>query len=85
VGALLWGVLTFIWGWVTVGLWTLDPQAWLFVVVLTIFDLILAAISVLGATTWQAVLPSVVLNAVILIYSLSSGVKEAFGQPGQNI
>jgi hypothetical protein len=84
VGALLWGVMTFIWGWVTVGLWTLDPQAWLFVVILTIFDLILAGISVLGATTWQAVLPSVVLNAVILIYSLSSGVKEAFGQPGQH-
>lgn len=83
VGALLWGLLTFIWGWVAVGLWNLDPQAWLFVVILAIFGLVLAGISVLGATTWQAVLPSIVVNAVILIYSLSSGVKEAFGHPEQ--
>jgi hypothetical protein len=83
VGALLWGLLTFIWGWVTVGLWNLDPEAWLFVVVLTIFDLILAGISVIGASTWEAMLPTIVINAVILIYALSSGVKEAFGHPLQ--
>jgi hypothetical protein len=36
---------------------------------------------VLGATTWEAVLPTIIINAVILIYSLTSGVKEAFGYP----
>lgn len=85
VGAFFWGLLAFIWGWVTIGLWNMDPQAWLFVVIVTMLNLILAGISVLGATTWQAVLPSLLLNAVILIYSLSPGVKQAFGVPEQRV
>jgi hypothetical protein len=85
VGALLWGLLTLIWAWAAVGLWNLDPSAWLFVVVLTTFNLILAGVSVLGATTWRAVLPSIVINAAILIYSLSPGVKEAFGHRAQGV
>jgi hypothetical protein len=85
VGAILWGALAVIWGGVASSLWNLNPQAWTFVVVLTVLNLILDLVSVLGASTWQAVLPSVVLNAVILIYSLSPGVKEAFGHPGQHL
>lgn len=85
LGAILWGAMALIWGWVAAGLWNLNPQAWTFVVVLTILNLVLDLVSVLGATTWSAVLPSVVLNAVILIYSLSPGVKEAFGHPDQHV
>lgn len=85
LGAILWGILALIWGWVAVGLWNLNPQAWSFVVILSILNLILAGISVLGASTWQAMLPMIVLNAVILIYSLSPGVKEAFGHPESQI
>jgi hypothetical protein len=85
LGAILWGILALIWGWVAVGLWNLNPQAWLFVVILTILNLILAGISVLGSTTLQEVLPAVVVNVVILVYSLSPGVKEAFGHPERRI
>jgi len=83
LGAMLWGIMALIWGWVAAGLWTLNPQAWLFVVVLSILNLILAFVSMLGATTWEIVLPSVLINAAILIYSLTPGVKEAFGYSGR--
>jgi len=83
LGAILWGILALIWGWVAIGLWTLNPGAWLFVVALTILNIVFALISVLGATTFAAVLPTIIINGAILIYSLSPGVKEAFGVPQQ--
>ena len=85
LGAMLWGIMALIWGWVAAGLWTLNPQAWLFVVVLSILNLILAFVSTLGATTWEVVLPSILVNAAILIYSLTPGVKDAFGYPGRTV
>jgi hypothetical protein len=84
LGAILWGLLTLIWIWVATGLWNLNPQAWLFVVVIAVFDLILAFVSLLGATSFGTVWPSILVNAVILIYALSPGVKEAFGPPAQH-
>lgn len=85
LGAILWGVLALIWGWVAAGLWNLNPQAWSFVVFLTVLNLILAVLSWLGASTLGAVLPSLLINIAILAYSLSPGVKEAFGQPQRRI
>ena len=82
-GAILWGIVAVIWGWVTVGLWNLDPQAWLFVVILAVLNLILVFLSVLGASTWQAVLPAAIFNLVVLVYALTPGVKDAFGVPDQ--
>ncbi len=81
LAAVLWGIMALIWGWVAAGLWTLNPQAWLFVVILSILNLVLTVVSVLGGTTWEAVLPSLLVNAAILIYSLTPGVKEAFESP----
>jgi len=85
LGAFLWGIMALIWVWVAAGLWTLNPQAWLFVVIITILNLILAFVSLLGASTWESMLPSIVVNAAILIYSLSPGVKAAFGHPEQHM
>lgn len=79
LGAILWGLMALIWAWVATGLWNLNPQAWLFIVVLAILDLILAGISLLGATTLQAMLPTIIVNAAILIYCVLPGVQEAFG------
>ena len=75
----LWGLLAVIWIWVTRGLWNLDPQAWLFVVVLASLNLIMAVVSILGASTWQSVAATILLNGIILIYALTPGVKNAFG------
>lgn len=80
LGAILWGVMALIYIWVARMLWNLDPQGWLFVVVLATFNLIMAVLSILGASTWQAVLPSLLINAIIWIYGLTPGVRQAFGQ-----
>lgn len=79
-GAILWGIMALIWVWVARGLWNLDPQAWLFIVVLATLNLILAVVSIIGASTWQAMLPSIIVNGLALLYALTPGVKGAFGQ-----
>lgn len=80
LGAILWGILALIWIWVTRGLWNLDPQAWLFVTVLAVLNLILAFIDIIGRSSFQAELPTILLNGIILIYAQTPGVKRAFGQ-----
>ena len=81
LGALLWGLMAAIYIWLVRMLWNLDPQGWLFLVIIAIFNLILALVSVLGRSSFQAMLPSILVNGVILIYCLLPGTKEAFGQP----
>jgi hypothetical protein len=78
LGALLWGVMAAIYLWVFRMLWNLNPQGWLFVVVIAIFNLILAGLSILGASSWQSMLPSLLVNGLILIYALLPGTKAAF-------
>jgi predicted flap endonuclease-1-like 5' DNA nuclease len=79
LGAIIWGILALIYIWVVRMLWNLDPQGWLFVSALSALNLVLALISVIGQSTWQAMLPAIVVNGLILIYSQLSGTKEAFG------
>jgi hypothetical protein len=80
-GAILWGILFLIYLWVFRMLWSLDPQGWLFVVILAALNLILAVLSWIGASDFQAVLPALLINGIILIYGLTPGVKNAFGVP----
>lgn len=78
-GAILWGLMALIYIWLVRSLWNVDPQAWLFLVVLASLNLILDVVSIIGASSWQAMLPSIVINGVILIYCLLPGTREAFG------
>ena len=80
LGAGLWGLTTAIWVWAVVNLWRLNPQALLFVTLLAGWNLILAVLSWLGASDFQAVLPALLLNGVILIYALSQRTNQAFGR-----
>jgi hypothetical protein len=79
IGAILWGIMALIYIWLVRGLWNIDPSAWLFLVIISTFNLILAFISILGTTSFQAMLPSIVINGAILIYCLLPGVKDSFG------
>jgi hypothetical protein len=79
LGAILWGVTAFVWIWAATNLWNVQPQGLMFATLLAGLNLILAALSILGASTFQALLPAILLNGIILIYCLSPGVRRAFG------
>jgi len=81
-GAILWGLMTVIYAWVVMQLWNVNPQGWMFLVLLSALNIILDILSIIGATTLSAVLPSILINAIILIYCLTPGVKRAFGTEG---
>lgn len=82
-GAILWGIMLLIYLWVFRMLWNLDPQGWTFITVLAVLNLILAFLSIFGATTWLEMLPSLLINGLILIYVLLPGTKAAFGVPNR--
>ena len=83
LGAILYIILALIWFWVARMLWNLDAQGWLFVVVLATLNLILAVISWIAGTPFEAVLGSLLINGLILLYGLLPGTKEAFDIPDQ--
>ena len=83
LGAMLWGIMALIYLWVFRMLWNLDPQGWMFITVLSVLNLILAFMSIFGATTWQEMLPSLLINGLILIYAVLPGTKAAFGVPSK--
>ncbi|MBV9327287.1 MAG: hypothetical protein JO352_26365 [Chloroflexi bacterium] len=78
-GALLWALMTVVYAWVVVQLWNVNPQGWMFLVLISALNIILDILSIIGATTLSAVLPSIVINAIVLIYVMTPGVKRAFG------
>ncbi len=80
LGAIMYGILALIWIWLTKGLWALDEQSWLFVVVLSILDLIILFVNLLGGATFADIWLPVALLVIILIYCLTPGVQKAFGR-----
>ncbi len=80
-GALLWGIMFLIWLWVFRMLWNVDPQGWLFMVILSGLNLIMAVLSVLGNSSWEAMSTAIIINGLILIYCLLPGTKRAFEIP----
>jgi hypothetical protein len=76
---LMWALMVWVWAWVAQMLWRVDKQAWLFLAVITVFNLILDFTFMLGAGQWSDVSVSFILNAIILIYVMLPGVKRAFG------
>lgn len=79
--ALLWGVMTLIYVWVMRMLWNVDPQGWMFLLIVSALNLGLALLSAIGGSSLSAELPAIVINALVLIYCLTPGIKSAFGEP----
>ncbi len=77
--ALMWGLMVWIYIWLVQMLWRVDRQAWIFLVIVTTFELVLDFIVMLGSATWQTVSVSFLFNAAVLIYCMLPGVRSAFG------
>ncbi|MCJ7444458.1 MAG: hypothetical protein MUO26_08010 [Methanotrichaceae archaeon] len=69
-GALMWGIMAFIYLWLFRMLWNVMPQGWLFLVIISGLNLILAILSILGASTWRSMMPAISINGFILFYCL---------------
>ena len=78
---LMWALMAWIWIWLAQMLWKVDKEAWLFLAVITTFNLILNFTVMLGAGEWSDVSVNFLLNAIILIYVMLPGVKKAFEVP----
>jgi len=77
----VWGVATVLYAWVVTMLWRLDPAGWLYLVLISAFNLIIVLVSVIGQSTADAFVPTIVINGAGLIYSLLPGTRRAFGPP----
>ena len=76
--ALMYGILAYIYFWLTQMLWRLDESAWLFLAVITVFNLILNFVALVTGTPWEAVALPILLNTLVLIYIMLPGVKSSF-------
>jgi hypothetical protein len=78
--ALMWGLMIWVWAWVIRALLDLDPSAWMFLLIVSGFNLLFDFFAVVGAPN-QAndVAASFILNLVIFGYTLLPGTKRAFG------
>ena len=77
--ALMYGILVWIYIWLVQMLWRVEPQAWMFLVFVTVFELILDFIEMIGKSSWQDVSASFIVCLVILLYCMLPGVRRAFG------
>ncbi len=70
--------MVWVWVWLVKMLWNVEKEAWIFLAVITTFNLILDFTFMLGAGEWSDVNVSFIVNALILIYAMLPGVKKAF-------
>ena len=75
---LMWAMLVWVYVWLVQMLWNMDKSAWLFLAVITVFNLVLDFTLMLGQGAWSDVSAHFLLNAIILIYVMLPGVKQAF-------
>jgi hypothetical protein len=59
-------------------LWNMEKSGWLFLAVIAAFNLILDFTVMLGQGAWSDVSLHFILNAIILIYVMLPGVRQAF-------
>jgi hypothetical protein len=76
--AIMWGLLVWVYIWLIRALWRVDPQAWIFLVVVTMFNLIVDFVMVLGESTWSDVSASFLLNGLILLYCVLPSTRRTF-------
>lgn len=81
ISAILWGILVFIWLGIFGALMQVHPQGWMFMMLLSTFNLIYALLMVVGSSSWEAMAPMIIVSGLVLVYCLLPGTKQAFGIP----
>ncbi|MFN2200742.1 MAG: hypothetical protein ACK2UO_06020, partial [Caldilineaceae bacterium] len=76
-GAIFAAIVAAIWFWAMIRIWNLDPQGWMFVVVIAIVYLIFDVVALIAGTPWQSVSLSVILSALALLLGLLPSTKAA--------
>jgi hypothetical protein len=78
--AIMWGLMIWIWVWLVKMLWDVDPQAWMFLAVISVFNIIFDFVLMLGVSDWSDVGLSLIVNVLILAYVMLPGTRKAFGE-----
>ena len=78
--AFLYGLLTYVWIWLAKMLWDVEEAAWLFLAVITVFNLVIDFVIMVTGGDWYDVNVSVIINGLILIYVMLPGTRRAFGR-----
>ena len=77
---LLWGLMVWVWLWVVRALLVMDPSAWLFVLIVSGFNLTFDFFTMISTpTTTTDLTISFLLNLVIFGYAMVPSTKRAFG------
>lgn len=82
--ALMWALMVWVWVWLFRMLWNVEPQAWMFLAIISVFNLILDTMSILFGgygTTFSDYSLSFLVNGAILLYVMLPSTKAAFGIP----
>jgi hypothetical protein len=76
---LMWGLMIWVWLWVVQALLAMDPSAWLFLLIVSGFNLMFDFFTMIAAETTSTDLTlSFLLNLAIFGYTLMPGTKRAF-------
>jgi len=81
IGAFFWVLIIFFFLWLFRMLWEMQPQGWMFAIIIAGFTLLFDLIAILGGTSWEVLIGGIITSALILIYCLLPGTKKAFGIP----
>jgi hypothetical protein len=82
--AFMWALMVWVWVWLFRMLWAVEPQAWMFLAVISVFNLILDTTAIIFGgygTTFSDYSLSFLVNGAILLYVMLPSTKAAFGIP----
>lgn len=78
-GYAIWAlILAAIWFYIAEGFWNVRAYAWMFGVIIAIFELVFASLAVLGSSTLEAETVPLLVSLIVLLYLFYPGVQAAF-------
>jgi hypothetical protein len=76
--AIMWGLLVWVYLWLIKALWNVERDAWIFLVVVTMFSLIFDFVMLVGSSTWSDVAASFLVSGLLLLYCTLPSTRRTF-------